>query len=190
MKADILRDIIGYFGQIAYTKDLLAVKQDIERNKERLQSAPNFTFIVECALQDSYLLALMRLYEESQYEESQQIRTISNLIKKCEKNIHLFPSQNDTLQKLEEFRKKLKENSFISYAIEVLRTRRDHAHVHNDKQYFGFKILNDDSSLDRNHIIVLIEFAEEVLNYLFSQLSSDDAIKPTYNQDLRNLLEH
>lgn len=187
MKMDILEDIDGYLQQLVYLKDLFAVKQDIEKNRGKMQSASNFTLIVECALADSYLLLLMKLYDKSE-----QAKTIPNLIKKCINNINLFPSKDEALQKLEEFEKKLKEDLYIPYTIEVLRMRRDSAHVHNDKRYFGSKLQNDTSVLKRYHIYFLIAFTEEVLDYLFAQLSSNNDIKPIpkYNEDLKNLLEH
>lgn len=74
--------------------------------------APNFTLIVECALIDSYMIILMRLYDKSD-----KTQTIPNLIKKCKKNICLFPTPNNTLSKLNEFETKLSQDEYISHAI-------------------------------------------------------------------------
>ena len=184
MKMDILKEIDGYIMQLVYLKDLIDVDDDIGRNKEKMQCAPNFTLIIECALADSYMLALMKLYDKSQ-----KAKTIPNLIKKCKSNIELFPSKEDTLLKLEAFEKELNEDEFITHAIETLIKRRDSIHVHNDQKYFGEKIQNDNSYLKGYHIKILTKFTENVLNYLFFQLSSEEIRKTKYDKDLRKLFE-
>lgn len=184
MKMDILKDIDGYLMQLVYLKDLIDVEKDIGNNKEKMQCAPNFTLIIECALADSYMLALMKLYDKSQ-----KAKTIPNLIKKCKSNIDLFPSKNETLVKLEEFEKEMNEDEIITHAIKTLIKRRDSIHVHNDQQYFGEKLQNDNSYLKTYHIWILTNFTENVLNYLFSQLSSEEIRKTKYDKDLKKLFE-
>lgn len=139
MKRNLLEEIYGYFMQLVYLKDLISVEEDIDYSKEKLQCAPNFTMIVECALIDSYMLALMKLYDKSD-----KAKTIPNLIKKCKDNINLFPLKTDALAKLEGFEAKINQDEYIAHAIETLRSRRDSIHAHNDKKYFGkkWKIIN------------------------------------------------
>ena len=95
MKKNLLEELDDYFMQLVYLKDLLSVEEDICDSREKLQCAPNFTLIVECALIDSYMIILMRLYDKSD-----KTQTIPNLIKKCKKNICLFPTPNNTLSKV------------------------------------------------------------------------------------------
>lgn len=183
MKADLIKEIDGYLMQLVYIKDLIDVEKDIEKNEEKMQRAPNFTLITKCALTDSYMLALMRLYDKGE-----KPKTIPNLIKKCKANIVLFPSADDTLRKLEEFERKIKEDEYIPHTIKVLITRRDSSYAHNDKQYFGEKLQNDKTILKKYHIHFLTNFTEEVLVYLFSQLSADRMRETKYNKDLEKLL--
>ena len=169
MKKNLLEELDDYFMQLVYLKDLLSVEEDICDSREKLQCAPNFTLIVECALID-------------------KTQTIPNLIKKCKKNICLFPTPNNTLSKLNEFETKLSQDEYISHAIETLISRRDSIYAHNDKKYFGKKLVKDTSYLKMYHIWILVNFTEEVLNYLFSQLSSEESRKTKYDKDLSNLL--
>lgn len=182
MIKNFLDELDDYYMQLVYLKDLLNVADDMDNNNEKLQCAPNFTLIVECALEDSYMLALMKLFDKSG-----KARTIQNLIKKAKANKHLFPSPNDTLNKLNEFETKIDQDEFISHAIKTLTDIRDTIHTHNDKKYFGKNLANDNSYFKMYHIWFLVDFAEEVLNYLFSQLSSKESRKTKYNNDISNL---
>ena len=76
MKENLIKDINGYFMQLVYIKDLINVSEDIDKNEKNLKSAPNFALIISCALVDSYMLALMKLYDKSN-----KANTIPNLIK-------------------------------------------------------------------------------------------------------------
>lgn len=185
MKRNLLEEIDGYFMQLVYLKDLISVEEDIDHSKEKLQCSPNFTLIMECALTDSYMLVLMKLYDKSD-----KAKTIPNLIKKCKDNIIFFPSKSDTLAKLEGFEAKIDQDEYIAHAIKTLTSRRDSFHVHNDKKYFGKKLENDTSYLKKYHIWFLRDFTEEILDYLFSQLSSGEPRKTKYNKDLSNLVKN
>lgn len=185
MRKYLLEELDDYFMQLVYLKDLLSVEEDIHRSEDRLQSAPNFTLIVECALIDSYMILLMKLYDKSD-----KTQTIPNLIKKCKNNSALFKTPNDTLSKLNDFETRLSKDEYISHAIKTLTSRRDSIYAHNDKKYFGKKLIKDTSDLKMYHIWALVNYTEEVLNYLFSHLSSNEEKRKTkYNQDLSNLLE-
>lgn len=183
MKKNLLEEIDGYFMQLVYLKDLISVDEDINKHKEEMKCAPNFTLIVECALRDSYMLSFMKLFDKSQ-----KAKTIPNLIKKCKDNISLFSMPDDVLLKLNEFETKIDEDEYINHAIKTLRVRRDSYHVHNDNKYFGKKLQNDSTYLKTYHIWFLRDFTEEVLNYLFSQLSDEEVRKTKYDEDLINLL--
>lgn len=184
MKTDLLNEIEGYVMQLNYVKDLTQVKADIKKNREKMQCAPCFTLITECALSDAYLLAFMRLYDKSQ-----QAKTIPNLIKKCRANADIFPSKEETLLKLDEFEKNLNEDEDIACVVKTLTTWRDSFHVHNDCKYFGEKLQNDKPALKTSQIILLENFTDRILDYLFSQLSSEEVPKPKYDRDLEKLLE-
>lgn len=100
----------------------------------------------------------------------------------------MFKTPKDTLSKLNEFEVKLSQDEYISHAIKTLTCRRDSIYAHNDKKYFGKKLIKDTSNLKMYHIWFLVNYTEEILNYLFSQLSSEERRKTKYNQDLSNLL--
>lgn len=78
----------------------------------------------------------------------------------------------------------------ITHAIETLHTRRDTSHVHNNGKFFGKKIQNDTTYLKHYHLLILQSFTENVLNYLFSQLSSEESRDVQYNKDLINLFKN
>lgn len=157
MTKNLLEELDDYFMQLVYLKDLLSVQEDINHSTKKLQCSPNFTLIVECALSDSYMLVLMKLYDKSQ-----KAKTIQNLIRKCKKNIVLFPSKNDTLAKLDEYETRILKDVFISHAIKTLMSRRDSYYAHNDKKYFGKNLVNDTSNFKMYHIEILVSFTEEV----------------------------
>ncbi len=194
-KEDMIKDIDGYLMQLVYLKDLLSVEDDIRNNEEKMKCAPNFTLIIESALIDSYILILARLYDkfgkaknasEETKNKPKKPKTIPNLIQECKSYIHLFPSMDNTLLKLEEFEKGLAERK---KTIETLRKVRNSIHAHNDPQYFGEKLQNSKLKLKTYQIWDLACFSEEVLNYLFSQLSSEEIRKTKYDKDLKKLLE-
>lgn len=184
MVKDLLVEIDGYFMNLVYLKDLINVEEHMANASSISELAPNFSLIVQCALYDSYALCLMKLYDKSE-----KANTIPNLIKKCKKNVQLFHSPNEVSKKLEEFENKLSSDEYITHAIETLRLRRDQYHAHNDKKYFGVKIANDKSHLQKYYIWFLRNFTEEVLSYLWSQLSDKKCRETKYNNDLDNLLQ-
>lgn len=184
MKADLLKDLKGYLLEMAYARDLIEVKSDIRKHQDQMQCAPNFTEIVECALADSYLLVLMKLYDKSH-----QAKTIPNLVEKCKANIHLFPSKEETLRELEIFEKKMDEDEDIAYAIKTLTTWRDSFHVHNDSRYFGENLKNEKPTLKSSQLFILWSYTNTLLQFLFSQLSSEETRKTKYDGDLKRLLE-
>ena len=183
MKENLLEEIDGYLMQMVYLEDLIFVKEDIQKCREKMQHIPNFTLIVECALTDSYMLLLMRLFEKSK-----KTKTIPNLISKCMQNIHLFPDPESTKRRLEEFQSKIENDELITHAIDTLKDRRDTMLVHNDKKFFGWKLKKDTSFLKKYHIWFLVILTEEILTYLFEQLSSEEIRKPKYNMELSKLL--
>jgi len=70
-------------------------------------------------------------------------------------------------------------------------SRRDSYYAHNDKKYFGKNLVNDTSNFKMYHIEILVSFTEEVLDYLFSQLSTEKSRRNIkYNHDLNNLFKH
>ncbi|MCW6088164.1 AbiU2 domain-containing protein [Clostridium sporogenes] len=184
MKKDLLDEVNAYISQLVYLKDVHAVYDHIDKLKPKLQSAPNFTLITEAALIDSLMMTLARFYDKSE-----KAKTIPELIKKCKKNVNLFFPKQNTLPCLEKFETKLKEDEYIWTAIPVILHRRDSIFAHNDKKFFGEKIKNDKTYLPFYKIWALVDFTEEILNYLFSQLSSDERIKTKYNSDLENLFK-
>lgn len=154
----------------------------LSKLEKRLQSSPNFALITEAALFDSLMMTLARLYDRSE-----KAKTIPALISRCKKNTNLFSSKQDALHDLEKFEVTLTQNEDISTAIEVLLHRRNNTFAHNDKKYFGKRIENDKKYLPMYKVWCLIDFTENVLNYLFSQLSSDERVQPKYDNDLENL---
>lgn len=184
MKNDFLKEVEGYILQLLYTKDLISVLKDIEDLDYKLATAPNFTLITECALSDSYMLVLMRLYDKSK-----ESKNIYSLIEKCKKNSFLFKNEKEVLSKIAEFQDELEEDEYICHTINVLRERRDTIYAHNDSKYFGDKIEKDKTYLKTYHILILVDFTERLLTYIFSLLSSEEMNKVKYDNDLKKLFE-
>lgn len=184
MKNDFLKEVEGYILQLLYTQDLISVLKDIRDLEHKMAAAPNFTLITECALSDSYMLVLMRLYDKSK-----KSKNIYSLIEKCKKNSFLFKNKKDVLSKIDEFQDELEKDEFISHTVNVLRERRDTIYAHNDSKYFGYKIEEDKTYLKTFHIQILVDFTERILTYIFSQLSSEVMNKVKYDNDLKKIFE-
>ena len=59
----------------------------------------------------------------------------------------MFKNPNDILSKLNDFETRLSKDESISHAIKTLTSRRDSIYAHNDKKYFGKKLIKDTSDL-------------------------------------------
>lgn len=184
MEKSLLSEIDGYLMNLVYLKDLIEVKKSLAEASVVNEFAPNFSLITQCALYDSYMLCLMKLYDKSE-----KAKTIPNLIRKCKNNVTLFRSPDEVSKRLVEWEGKINSDKFITPTIKTLRMRRDQYHVHNDKKYFGEKIVNDTSHLKNYHILILRDFTEEILFYLWNQLTDEKHRETKYNDDLKNLLE-
>ena len=172
--------------QLVYLCDLISVEKDLDNNIEVSKRAPNFTLISKCALIDSYMMVLMRLFDTT---ESSNTKSIPNLIEKCLKCKHLFSNQTDVEKTLIDYKKRLENDPYISSAIPVLKLRRDSILAHNDKKFFGENIIKEHSILKKYQIWFLSNFTQEVLDYLHSQLTNEETTrKPKYNNDLNSLL--
>lgn len=182
MKKNLLEEIDGYFMNLVYIKDLMQVYIDIDDSKIMNDKAPNFSLITQCALIDSYMICLMKLYDKSE-----KAKTIPNLIKRCEKNLHLFKSPDDVSNKIKEFENILKKDENVVNPIRIMRIRRDQYYAHNDKKYFGERFKDDKSYLPTYSIWFLINFTNEVLSYFWNQLCDEEYRKTKYNSDLINL---
>lgn len=179
---NLLSEIDGYYMNLVYIKDLLKVEEHMLGLQILEEQAPNFIIIVQCALIDSYMLCLMKLFDKSK-----QAKTIPNLILKCQKNIQLLRSPDEASKRLAEFDERMKHDEYITHAIDTLRLRRDQYHAHNDKKYFGEKIATDTSYLPKYYLCFLLNFTEEVLSYLWYQLSDKKCRETKYNNDLDSL---
>lgn len=184
MEKSLLSEIDGYLMNLVYLKDLIEVEKSLAEASVVNEFAPNFSLITQCALYDSYMLCLMKLYDKSE-----KAKTIPNLIRKCKNNVTLFRSPDEVSKRLVEWEGKINSDKFITPTIKTLRMRRDQYHVHNDKKYFGEKIVNDTSHLKNYHILILRDFTEEILFYLWNQLTDEKHRETKYNDDLKNLLE-
>ena len=184
MEKSLLSEIDGYLMNLVYLKDLMEVEKSLAEASVVNEFAPNFSLITQCALYDSYMLCLMKLYDKSE-----KAKTIPNLIRKCKNNVTLFRSPDEVSKRLVEWEGKINSDKFITPTIKTLRMRRDQYHVHNDKKYFGEKIVNDTSHLKNYHILILRDFTEEILFYLWNQLTDEKHRETKYNDDLKNLLE-
>lgn len=182
MKKEFLEELDGYFMNFVYLKDMIQVEEHISGLQQVNELAPNFNLIVQCALIDSYMLSFMKLYDKSK-----QAKTIPGLIEKSKGYVKDFRKPDGAIEKLEEFEEKLKNDEDIVSAINTLRVRRDKYFVHNDDKYFGTKIENDETYLPKYKIWFLRDFTEEVLSYLWEQLSDEKHREVKYNKDLENL---
>ncbi len=184
MTKNLLTEIDGYYMNLVYLKDLIMVEEHLEKVLDVEELAPNFGLIAHCALYDSYMLCLMKLYDKSD-----EAKTIQTLIQKCKNNVKLFRSPDEVTKKLVEWEEKINGDEYIAYAIKTLRMRRDKYHAHNDKKYFGEKIANDTSHLPKYYIWFLRDFTEEVLSYLWNQLTDEKPRETKYNDDFEQLLK-
>lgn len=183
MRENLLEEINAYISYLVYLQDIDNVYKHISALKSQLEKAPNFTLITEAAFIDSLMMTLAKLYDKSK-----KAKTIPALIKKCKKNINLFPNEGDTTNRLDEFETTLDQDKEITSAIDILLMRRDNIFAHNDPKYFGLKKIEKDKTyLPMYKIWKLINLTEEVLDYLFSQLSSEQRMQPKYNRDLEQL---
>lgn len=174
-------EIKGYLMQFVYLEDIRLVYDDLNSKKDMFDNSPNFVLIVESALIDAYMITFMRLYDKSK-----QTKNIPQLIMKCRKNLSLFEDKETVEKKLKEFESKLEEED-IKDTIEVLRKRRDTLYAHNDQKYFGKNMTNDESYLPMYKLIMLMNFTNEVLDFICSKISFKSEINTKYNGDLEKL---
>ena len=157
MTNDLNEELDGYYMQLVYIQDIISVEEDMNKYPQ-MKSTPNFTLITKCALSDAYMIALMRLYDDSK-----QAKTIPNLIKKCKDNKNLFLHPEQVAEQLDSFANELNTDDFIKQAINVIHIRRDSIYAHNDKKYFGNKITNDKSYFKKYHISFIVRYTKKVL---------------------------
>lgn len=184
MKQNLLKEINDYMVHLLYIKDVNAVYEHISDMKtDKLNKSPNFVLIVECALYDSLVMALARLYDKSK-----KAKTIPGLIGKCLTEKYIFLCQESIEIKLNIFQNELVEDEDLANAIKILQERRDIYYAHNDNQYFGIKGNKDTTYLPMYKLWSLIRYTEKVLKYLLEQLSSEPLPKCKYDNDLEKLL--
>lgn len=182
MKKNIIEEINSYYDHYVYMADVMAVYEHIGNfDSNKLEIAPNFFKIVYASTIDSYMLTFARLYDNSE-----QTKSITNLIMKCRKNISLFNNIEEVESKLTEFEKRMETDEFLLPAIETIKHRRDKLFVHNDKKYFNHPE-KDNSSLPMYQLWMLRGFTREVLIYLLGALGEQPQKEVIYNNDLEKL---
>lgn len=186
MKKNIIEEINSYYDHYVYMADVMAVCEHIGNfinfDSNKLEIAPNFFKIVYASTIDSYMLTFARLYDNSE-----QTKSITNLITKCRKNISLFNNIEEVESKLTEFEKRMETDEFLLPAIETIKHRRDKLFVHNDKKYFNHPE-NDNSYLPMYQLWMLRDFTREVLVYLLGALGEQPQKEVIYNNDLEKML--
>lgn len=185
MKKNIIEEINSYYDHYAYMADVMAVCEHIGNfinfDSNKLEIAPNFFKIVYASTIDSYMLTFARLYDNSE-----QTKSITNLITKCRKNISLFNNIEEVESKLTEFEKRMETDEFLLPAIETIKHRRDKLFVHNDKKYFNHPE-KDNSYLPMYQLWMLRDFTREVLIYLLGALGEQPQKEVIYNNDLEKM---
>ena len=183
IKEDFEKVLEGYYMQLVYLKDLIAVQEDLENHKEELKNAPNFALIAECGLIDSYMIAFAKLFDKSE-----KAMTIYYLLKRCEANLKLFRDEDVVKSKIEEYKLRLDSDEFLSYGIEIVRKRRDTMLAHNDKKYFGEKMAEDTFWLPKYYLWMMRDFVSEVLKFISDQLGFEPRhCTAKYDGDLKKI---
>ena len=188
MKKNLVKEINSYYDHYVYMADVMAVCEHIGHfanfESHKLEIAPNFFKIVHAATIDSFMLTFARLYDNSE-----QTKSIQNLIDKCRKNISLFSDDKNVSEKLVEFERKMKEDEYIAPAINTIKHRRDKIFVHNDKKFFNHPE-KDNSHLPMYQLWFLRDFTKEVLIYLLYALGEKPVKDTIYNsEELENLFD-
>lgn len=187
IRNNLIEDINSYYDHYVFMADVMAVSDHIEHfarfDTNKLENAPNFFKIVHAATIDSFMLTFARLYDNSE-----QTKSIKNLIKKCKDNISLFENSEDVENKLNEYEKRMREDEYISSAIDIIKHRRDKIFVHNDKKFFNHPE-NDNSYLPMYQLWLLRDFTKEVLLYLLEKLGETPQKDVIYDKDLIKLVE-
>lgn len=185
MKKNLIEDIKSYYEHYVYMADVMRVCDHIGEyemfENEKLEIAPNFFRIVRAATIDSYMLTFARLYDNSE-----ETKSIQNLIRKCKKNISLFFDKENVSKKLIEFECRMEDDEEISSAIKTIKHRRDKMFVHNDKKFFNHPE-KDTSYLPIQQLGILRVFTKEVLIYLLGELDETPIRETTYDNDLDKL---
>ncbi len=185
MKKDLIEEINSYYDHYVYMADVMAVHNHMQsyvnQKSSKLEIAPNFFRIVYAATIDSFMLTLARLYDNSQ-----QAKSMKNLIDKCKKNDFLFSGVENVNKKLIEFESKMNNDEYISKAIKIIKHRRDKIFVHNDKKFF-IHPEKDTSHLPMYALWFLRDFTKEVLIYLLDALGEKPSKETIYDKDLDNL---
>lgn len=181
MKKNLIEEINSYYDHYVYMADVMKVYEHIEHfanyESDKLKIAPNFFKIVHASTIDSFMLTFARLYDNSE-----QTKSIQNLIDKCRKNISLFSDADAVSKKLIEFEDKMMNDEYISPAINTIKHRRDKIFVHNDKKFFNHPE-KDSSYLPMYQLWVLRDFTKEVLTYLLEALGGKPVKETIYNNE-------
>lgn len=189
MKKNLVKEINSYYDHYVYMADVMAVCEHIGHfanfESDKLEIAPNFFKIVHAATIDSFMLTFARLYDNSE-----QTKSIQNLIDKCKKNLFLFSDDKNVSEKLFEFECKMKEDEYIAPSISTIKHRRDKIFVHNDKKFFNHPE-KDNSYLPMYQLWFLRDFTKEILTFLLDALGEKAPVKETIynNEELEKLFD-
>ena len=188
MKKEIEEDLMNFYEQYLYFKDVYCTALDSSLAEGLSDKGNNYFLIANSACIESYMMTLARLFDEDG-----KSATLRSLINKCKKNKDLFDHPDAVFDYLTEAGRKLKSDE-LKHATEVIRHRRNHYFAHNDLAYFAHSNPDDLAVIDDKHlkdyeIWMLARFVEELLKKLMSELGVDYTdMQLKYNRDLADLV--
>ena len=142
--------------------------------------------ILESACVDAMMMEFSKFFDDSE-----QTKSIFNLLQKCETNICLFENKEDVLKQIRAFEDKYGKDEFISKGIKTLKMRRDKYFAHNDRQFFVNQD-KDKSYLPMYNLWFMRDYIRDIIYYLYAELGKDvkELEKPQYAGGLKNLYKH
>lgn len=186
-KIELIDKVKTFYEQYLYFKDIHYAFLDIEGAFDHQEKAKTFLGVVACACIDSYLLTTARLFDTHN-----QAATIKTLIVECRQNISFFADQSAVSTAMDEYEKKLSEDTFENL-LTVIKHRRNKYLAHNDPRYFLHSKATDAAVMDEKRFSLyelwfLINETGNLLECLWHNLTTDDiGIRCQYKRDLLQL---
>ena len=181
----LLDELRIYNDHYVYLSDLVSVYSEFNKFNSAKSKAPNSILIMESACIDAMMMEFAKFYDGNKNSKN-----ISSLLAEYSKdeNLNLFTDKDLVLQKINEFKDKIKKDEYFSKGIEILKMRRNKYLAHNDPKFFGNQE-KDDTYLSTSLLCDMKKFIKEIIDFFYSELGEnvDSLKKPIYDGDLKNI---